>query len=411
MRSAASSFVICSLFMHYPRLALCRHAPFVAAGRLAATRSAVDPQLDYLQDTKCMEQNNGKFSKRNRKKRNEKKQPLEQSSDAYHSYGLSSQTSGEEPSSVSPSRKAARPAHKNTPIIGDKEIDITSRDARHSSSNRLIQIPMSMTLQHESGTYAAVPIKTFIDTGAQTTVMTFEAAKRAGIAHLIDRRYAGHASGVAGVSCRVLGRIPANSVTFIMGKGKDIVDTSPSIAILEDQILDGQIVDMLLGLDVLEEWQAMICLRDRELTVRNARRKVKGREIVIPFVDINNENIVPPKEPSSKNNAGFSRSKYESNRKSADASSQHDSDLKARYQLYGQRSNPFTRDTTLLKSELDALDERTKSRPYLHEHRHQLNTFCNVQDIENSIVEDEDDTDSYYFESDEDYDDCDLSGV
>jgi hypothetical protein len=290
-----------------------------------------------------------------------------------------------------------------------KEKEHSAQSDKNSTSNRLIQIPMSLTLQHDSQIYNAVPIKTFIDTGAQTTVMTFDAAKRAGIAHLIDRRYSGHASGVAGVSCRVLGRIPANSVTFIVGEGNDVIDTSPSIAILEDRILEGDMVDMLLGLDVLEEWQAMLCLRDRALTVRNGRRKLEEREIVIPFVGSRRQTTVTVTR-------NHLLSKFGSSGTMKNASSRHNSDVSSKQQqqqLYGQKHNPFTRDSSLLKSELDALDERSKSRPNMHasfnlqkQHEDSLG-----QEMENDLVGDEDDSDSFYFESDEDYDDCDLSGV
>ena len=55
----------------------------------------------------------------------------------------------------------------------------------------------------------------YVDTGAQVTVISAAAAKRVGIYHLIDRRYTGRATGVG--HCKVLGRIPAQNVYFMLG--------------------------------------------------------------------------------------------------------------------------------------------------------------------------------------------------
>lgn len=54
-------------------------------------------------------------------------------------------------------------------------------------------------------------LRAFVDTGAEVTVMSAKAAQRAGLLHLLDRRYAGRATGVG--SCRVLGRLPAGCAT------------------------------------------------------------------------------------------------------------------------------------------------------------------------------------------------------
>ena len=59
----------------------------------------------------------------------------------------------------------------------------------------------------------------YVDTRAQVTVISAVAAKRASIYHLIDGRYAGRATGVG--HCKVLGRIPARHVYFMLGEGCD----------------------------------------------------------------------------------------------------------------------------------------------------------------------------------------------
>ena len=64
------------------------------------------------------------------------------------------------------------------------------------------------------------------------------------IAHLIEGRYADHACGVGGASCRVLGRIPANTVSIIIaGYGESegcVIEKSPAISVLEDRMLGGE---------------------------------------------------------------------------------------------------------------------------------------------------------------------------
>jgi hypothetical protein len=417
--------------MQYPKFAFTRQSPFVAvtsSGRQSAEtqRSPINQQINGPQDLKYNERHDKKTFQLDRKSNHNDAQILESSIHGYKRSSRYRPTVDDEhsTSSIAP-KKESLPIHiekqyyKSSAVESNQHDASSSKKSRNSVSNRLLRIPMSLSLQHDSQTYDAVPIKTFIDTGAQTTVMTFDAAKRAGIAHLIDRRYAGHASGVAGVSCRVLGRIPANSVTFIMGEADDEIDTSPSIAILEDRILDGEAVDMLLGLDVLEEWQAMICLRDRVLTVRNGRRRLKGKEIIIPF-----ENSSTKKSIGNVHNANANysdshgRASYNNDRKMKQHTKQHrlsndTPDVKPRDQLYSQRSNPFTRDSSLLKSELDALDERSRGRPMMNidTSNQKSNRYSQHQGMEDDLVGDEDDSDSYYSESDEDFDDCDLSGV
>ena len=117
-------------------------------------------------------------------------------------------------------------------------------------------------------------LRAFVDTGAEVTVMSAEAAQRAGLLHLLDRRYAGRATGVG--SCRVLGRLPAGCATLILGKefgneaaggdGEDaIAMPCPHLTVLEETGTDD--VDLLIGLDVLDEYGASISLRGCTLTM------------------------------------------------------------------------------------------------------------------------------------------------
>lgn len=190
----------------------------------------------------------------------------------------------------------------DTDTTSRHSIENTTNDSITSSS--LLELPCSLLLRTSSSndnnnSKEAIPISTYLDTGAQVTVMTLSAAKRAGLAHLIDVRYAGHATGVAGVSCKVLGRIPARTVSLVFGN-TEIVDRSPAICVLKDGIGSSNSngssgVDLLLGLDALEDWRAGICLRDRTLTVRRGRlgSRVNYRTTSMQEEDEDDNMVIP----------------------------------------------------------------------------------------------------------------------
>ncbi|GLH09635.1 hypothetical protein R5R35_002723 [Gryllus longicercus] len=98
------------------------------------------------------------------------------------------------------------------------------------------------------------PVKAFIDSGAQTTIMSAACAERCHIMRLVDTRWAGIAKGV-GVQ-RIIGRIHMVQIQI----ENDYLTTSFSV-------LEQQPMDMLLGLDMLKRHQCSIDLKKNVLRI------------------------------------------------------------------------------------------------------------------------------------------------
>jgi len=98
------------------------------------------------------------------------------------------------------------------------------------------------------------PVKAFIDSGAQTTIMSAAAAERCNIMRLVDKRWAGVAKGV-GIQ-KIIGRVHMVQIQI----ENDFLTSSFSI-------LEEQPMDMLLGLDMLKRHQCTIDLRENCLHI------------------------------------------------------------------------------------------------------------------------------------------------
>ncbi|KAK5834551.1 dna damage-inducible 1 [Gossypium arboreum] len=109
-----------------------------------------------------------------------------------------------------------------------------------------------------------VPLKAFVDSGAQSTIISKSCAERCGLLRLLDQRYKGIAHGVG--QSEILGRIHVAPIKI----GNIFFPCS-------FVVLDSPNMEFLFGLDMLRKHQCIIDLKENVL-------RVGGGEVSVPFL-------------------------------------------------------------------------------------------------------------------------------
>ncbi|CAK7323851.1 unnamed protein product [Dovyalis caffra] len=108
------------------------------------------------------------------------------------------------------------------------------------------------------------PLKAFVDSGAQSTIISKSCAERCGLLRLLDQRYKGIAHGVG--QSEILGRIHVAPIKI----GNIFYPCS-------FMVLDSPNMEFLFGLDMLRKHQCIIDLKENVL-------RMGGGEVSVPFL-------------------------------------------------------------------------------------------------------------------------------
>lgn len=132
--------------------------------------------------------------------------------------------------------------------VENEEIDRNFRLALEEMPEAFTTVTMLFANIQVNG----VPVKAFVDSGAQTTIMSPECAKRCNLSHLIDKRHRGMAYGVG--QATILGRIHMAPIKI----GSSFFACSMTV-------IEGTNMEFLLGLDMLKHHQATLDLKNNML--------------------------------------------------------------------------------------------------------------------------------------------------
>ncbi|KAJ1656708.1 DNA damage-inducible protein 1 [Dispira simplex] len=114
----------------------------------------------------------------------------------------------------------------------------------------------NITMLYVSCEVNKCPVKAFVDSGAQTSIMSENFAKQSGLEHLVDGRFQGVAQGVG--TSKISGRI--HRTHLVLG-GQHLVCSF--------NVLDMKDIDIIIGLDMLRRHQASIDLKCNALVIND----------------------------------------------------------------------------------------------------------------------------------------------
>jgi len=129
------------------------------------------------------------------------------------------------------------------------------------------------------------PLKAFVDSGAQMTIMSRDCAERCGLLRLMDKRYSGIASGVG--QGKILGKV----LNAVMKMGNSFFPISVTV-------LESNSMECLFGLDTLRRYRCTIDLERNVLRLLDGATPeetpflseheipIREREVVLDPMDI-----------------------------------------------------------------------------------------------------------------------------